>query len=161
MPFVAKATGVAFAKVAVRTMLGHSLASMRDSGLIPATTPRPTYVSVKEAVLPFNRFPSVDTVLVESTLCLTAASRKRIVQHRRGDLPGEAPAILAPTARTFLAAVADDRVPVAIRLFLIVRRDLKGKGLGVRERRAGVETQTGNAHNGELHRQHIALLAAG
>jgi carbamoyl-phosphate synthase large subunit len=31
--------------------------------MVPATTPRPTYVSVKEAVLPFSRFPSVDTVL--------------------------------------------------------------------------------------------------
>src|SRR5262249_46066859 len=35
-----------------------------------------------------------------------------------------------------------------------------GKGLGVFERRAAVETETGNAHNGEVHRQHIALLAA-
>jgi len=68
--------------------------------------------------------------------------------------------ILAPTALTFLAAVANDRVPVAIRFFLIVRRDLKRKGLTVLERRAAVETETGNAQNRELHRQHIALLAA-
>src|SRR5262249_29201270 len=27
------------------------------------------------------------------------------------------------------------------------------------ERRATVETEAGNAHNGELHRQHVALLA--
>jgi carbamoyl-phosphate synthase large subunit len=63
VPFVAKATGVPLAKVAVRAMLGHSLAAMREEGLVPVTTPRPNYVSVKEAVLPFNRFPSVDTVL--------------------------------------------------------------------------------------------------
>src|SRR5688572_9866837 len=97
---------------------------------------------------------------LEGTLCLTAASRKRVGQRARGDLPGEAPAVLAPTALTFLAAIADDRVPVAVRLFLIVRRDLKGKGLAVLELRAAVETETGNAQNGELHRQHIALLAA-
>ena len=67
----------------------------------------------------------------EGTLCLTAASRKRVGQRARGDLPGEAPAILAPAARAFLAAIADDRVPVAVRLFLIVRGDLEGKGLAV------------------------------
>jgi carbamoyl-phosphate synthase large subunit len=63
VPFVAKATGVAVAKVAVRAMLGHSLESMRDSGVLPEGVPAPNYVSVKEAVLPFNRFPSVDTIL--------------------------------------------------------------------------------------------------
>src|SRR5437879_1123304 len=56
--------------------------------------------------------------------------------------------------------IADDRVPVAVRLFLILRGDLEGKGLGVPERRAAVEAETGNAHNSELHREHIALLAA-
>ncbi len=63
VPFVAKATGVALAQVAVRVMLGQSLASLRDAGVVPDGTPRPTYVSVKEAVLPFNRFPEVDTLL--------------------------------------------------------------------------------------------------
>jgi hypothetical protein len=51
----------------------------------------------------------------------------------RGNLPGEAPAVLAPTALAFCAAIADDCVPVAVRLFLIFRCDLKGKGLGVLE----------------------------
>ena len=41
------------------------------------------------------------------------------VEHTRGDLPGQAAAVLAPTALTFLAAIADDRVPVPVRLFLI------------------------------------------
>jgi len=40
-----------------------------------------------------------------------------------------------------LAAVADDGVPVAVRLLLIVRRDLEGKGLVVLERRPAVETE--------------------
>jgi hypothetical protein len=61
----------------------------------------------------------------------------------------------------FRAAIADDRVPVTVRLFLSVRRDLEGKGLAVLERRAAVEAETGNAQNGELHRQFIARLAAG
>src|SRR6185369_16990227 len=97
---------------------------------------------------------------LEGALCLTAASRQRIGKHARGDLPGKAPAVLAPAALAFRSAIADDRVPVTVRLFLIVRRDLEGKGLAVPERRTAVETETGNAQDGEIHRQHIALPAA-
>ena len=63
VPFVAKATGVPLAQVAVRVMMGHSLQSLRDQGVVPDSTPVPAFVSVKEAVLPFSRFPGVDTVL--------------------------------------------------------------------------------------------------
>jgi carbamoyl-phosphate synthase large subunit len=63
VPFVAKATGVPLAQVAVRVMMGQSLAHLREDGVVPASTPRPSYVSVKEAVLPFSRFPGVDTLL--------------------------------------------------------------------------------------------------
>jgi len=63
VPFVAKATGVSLAQAATRIMLGESLNDLRHAGIVPAETPIPTYVSVKEAVLPFNRFPGVDTVL--------------------------------------------------------------------------------------------------
>ncbi|HZB71806.1 MAG TPA: carbamoyl phosphate synthase large subunit, partial [Acidimicrobiales bacterium] len=62
VPFVAKATGVPLAKVAARVMVGATLAGLREEGLLqpPAATGS---VSVKEAVLPFNRFPDVDTLL--------------------------------------------------------------------------------------------------
>src|SRR5258708_34956259 len=73
---------------------------------------------------------------LEGTLCLAATSRKRLGEHARRDLPREAPAILAPTALAFLATIADDGVPIAVRLFLSVRRDLEGKGLAVPELRA-------------------------
>jgi carbamoyl-phosphate synthase large subunit len=63
VPFVAKATGVPLAQVAVEVMMGVTLAQLRVRGVVPATTPVPEYVSVKEAVLPFNRFPGVDTLL--------------------------------------------------------------------------------------------------
>jgi len=63
VPFVAKATGVALAQVAVRVMMGETLADLVERGVVPGATPVPPYVSVKEAVLPFNRFPGVDTVL--------------------------------------------------------------------------------------------------
>jgi len=61
VPFVAKATGVPLAKVATRVMLGATLAELREEGLL--TEPVSGHVSVKEAVLPFNRFPDVDTAL--------------------------------------------------------------------------------------------------
>src|SRR4051812_43120575 len=62
VPFVAKATGVPLAKVAALVMAGSTLAELRASGVLkPATTGG--HVSVKEAVLPFNRFPDVDSVL--------------------------------------------------------------------------------------------------
>jgi carbamoyl-phosphate synthase large subunit len=63
VPFVAKATGVALARVAVRVMMGETLEQLREAGTVPSATPVPSYVSVKEAVLPFSRFPGVDTVL--------------------------------------------------------------------------------------------------
>jgi carbamoyl-phosphate synthase large subunit len=47
VPFVAKATGVSLAQAAVRVMMGHSLAQLRDEGVVPAATPQPSYVSVK------------------------------------------------------------------------------------------------------------------
>ncbi|MEO1059936.1 MAG: carbamoyl-phosphate synthase large subunit, partial [Actinomycetota bacterium] len=62
VPFVAKATGVPLASVAARVMLGATLVELRGEGLL--TEPAPMgHVSVKEAVLPFRRFPEVDAVL--------------------------------------------------------------------------------------------------
>ncbi len=58
IPFVSKATGVPLAKLATKVMLGKSL---EELGLTKEIVP--AYVSVKEAVLPFDRFPDVDTLL--------------------------------------------------------------------------------------------------
>jgi carbamoyl-phosphate synthase large subunit len=57
VPFVSKATGVSLAKVACRVMLGEKLA---DIDLPEGGT---DHVSVKEAVLPFQRFPGADAML--------------------------------------------------------------------------------------------------
>jgi carbamoyl-phosphate synthase large subunit len=62
VPFVAKATGVPLAKVAARVMLGATLAALRSEGLLTAPVAN-GHVAVKEAVLPFNRFPDVDSAL--------------------------------------------------------------------------------------------------
>ncbi|WP_419659097.1 CarB: carbamoyl-phosphate synthase, large chain [Desulfosarcina variabilis str. Montpellier] len=58
IPFVSKATGVPLAKMATKIMLGNTLAEL---GLTGEVIPR--HLSVKEAVLPFDRFPDVDTLL--------------------------------------------------------------------------------------------------
>jgi len=58
VPFVSKATGVPLAKLATRVMLGRSL---KELGFTAPVWPR--YVSVKEAVFPFSRFPNVDVLL--------------------------------------------------------------------------------------------------
>jgi carbamoyl-phosphate synthase large subunit len=67
VPFTSKATGVPLAKVAARVMAGASLATLRAEGMVPAHDavqgPRPPHVAVKEAVLPFDRFPGVDARL--------------------------------------------------------------------------------------------------
>jgi carbamoyl-phosphate synthase large subunit len=67
VPFVAKATGVPVAMVAARVMVGDTLEELRTEGMVPRSAvgrlPDPGYVSVKEAVLPFDRFPGTDTVL--------------------------------------------------------------------------------------------------
>jgi len=62
VPFVSKATGVPWAKIATKVMLGKSLdEALGERGLDDA--PWPKHVSVKEAVFPFNRFPGVDIIL--------------------------------------------------------------------------------------------------
>lgn len=58
VPFVSKCIGISLAKVAARCMVGQSLQSQGfDKERIPK------YFSVKEAVFPFNKFPSVDPIL--------------------------------------------------------------------------------------------------
>ncbi len=59
VPFVSKSTGVPLAKVAARVMAGESLASLN----LPDDERRLTHFCVKEAVMPFGRFPGSDVVL--------------------------------------------------------------------------------------------------
>ena len=59
VPFTSKATGVPLAKMAARIMAGERIA---DLGL-PPDDRRLEHYSVKEAVMPFGRFPGADTVL--------------------------------------------------------------------------------------------------
>jgi len=58
VPFVAKATGVPLAKVASRIMSGQTLEQIGVT-----SEPQPPLQAVKEAVLPFKRFPGADSLL--------------------------------------------------------------------------------------------------
>jgi len=58
VPYVSKATGVQWVKVATRAVMGEKL-DMERLGAIPA----PDYMSVKAPVFPFDKFPGVDSIL--------------------------------------------------------------------------------------------------
>ncbi|MFM8869318.1 MAG: carbamoyl-phosphate synthase large subunit, partial [Candidatus Nanopelagicus sp.] len=69
VPFVAKATGVQLAKAAALIATGVTISKLRQDGILPkAGDGVANGVSVKEAVLPFNRFRRVDGTGVDSVL---------------------------------------------------------------------------------------------
>jgi len=57
VPFVSKATGIPWAKVAARIMVGITIKQQKIKELVPK------HFSVKEVVFPFNKFPGQDTLL--------------------------------------------------------------------------------------------------
>ena len=73
VPFVSKATATPLAKAAARVMLGESIASLRQAGVLPAAgdggdLPSDAPIAVKEAVMPFNRFKTPDGRHVDTIL---------------------------------------------------------------------------------------------
>jgi carbamoyl-phosphate synthase large subunit len=69
VPFVAKATGIALAKAAALISTGVTIADLRKENVLPASGDgHANGVSVKEAVLPFNRFRRIDGTGVDSVL---------------------------------------------------------------------------------------------
>jgi len=69
VPFVSKATGIALAKAAARIALGSSIKDLRTEGLLPESGDGIAKgISVKEAVLPWNRFRRVDGRGVDAVL---------------------------------------------------------------------------------------------
>jgi carbamoyl-phosphate synthase large subunit len=69
VPFVSKATGVALAKAAARISVGETIAHLRSTGILPSSGDGVAKgVSVKEAVLPWNRFRRTDGRGVDAVL---------------------------------------------------------------------------------------------
>jgi carbamoyl-phosphate synthase large subunit len=126
VPFVAKATGVPLAKVASRVMLGATLAELRTEGLL---TPPVSggHVSVKEAVLPFNRFPEVDTALgpeMRSTGEVMGIDRtfgRAFVKSQ------SAAGTVLPTSGMVFLSLNDGDKPAG----LVVAKRLRALGLGI------------------------------
>ena len=62
VPFISKANGVPLVKVAARVMLGETLEELRASEMF-VNQQEHSHTAVKEAVLPFSRFPETDAIL--------------------------------------------------------------------------------------------------
>src|SRR5450830_203879 len=72
VPFVSKATGVPLAKAAALLMVGHTIADLRASGVLPvedaSVLDLEAPIAVKEAVLPFMRFWTSEGIVVDTVL---------------------------------------------------------------------------------------------
>ena len=63
VPFSSKATGVSLAKYASRIMAGEKISELRNEGILPDEKRAVDYYAVKEAVMPWSRFPGADSIL--------------------------------------------------------------------------------------------------
>jgi carbamoyl-phosphate synthase large subunit len=132
VPFVAKATGVPLAKVATRVMLGASLAELRAEGLLAESLMRrddgeTPVVAVKEAVMPFTRFPEVDPALgpeMRSTGEVMGIDTTFGRAFYKAEL---AAGTVLPMAGTVFLSLADPDKPAG----LVVSKRLRELGLGV------------------------------
>ena len=126
VPFVAKATGVPLAKVATRVMLGATLAELRAEGLLVPPSDH-GHVAVKEAVLPFNRFPEVDTALGPE-MRSTGEVMGIDVTFGKAFFKAElAAGTLLPAEGTVFLSLADGDKPAG----LVVAKRLRELGLGI------------------------------
>ncbi|MEO1471935.1 MAG: ATP-grasp domain-containing protein, partial [Pseudomonadota bacterium] len=116
VPFVAKATGVPVAAVAARIMAGARLA---DFTLADPMVP---HVAVKEAVLPFARFPGVDTILgpeMRSTGEVMGLDRSFPRAFLKSQLGAGAP---LPASGTVFVSVRDADKDAALRTAQILQK---------------------------------------
>ena len=122
VPFVSKCIGRSLAKVAARCMVGQSLESQGFTREIV-----PPYYSVKEAVLPFNKFPGVDPILgpeMRSTGEVMGTGDTFAGAFAKAQLAaGQSP----PTGGTVLISVRDVDKPGVVQ----VARELVGLGFSL------------------------------
>ena len=131
VPFVSKAVGVPLAKIAARVMAGTSLAELRAEGILPVHSYDPDvldHVAVKEAVLPFDRFPGVDPALTPE---MRSTGEVMGIADDFGDAFARAQAgtgtLTLPRSGTVFLSVADrDK-----RAVVLVARRLVDLGLGL------------------------------
>ena len=63
VPFISKAKSLPLASIAARVMMSSTLGELREQGMVPESVAEPGFVAVKDAVLPWDRFPEEDTIL--------------------------------------------------------------------------------------------------
>ncbi|MBV9212104.1 MAG: carbamoyl-phosphate synthase large subunit, partial [Actinobacteria bacterium] len=114
VPFVSKAVGIPLAKLACRIVLGERIGGME--GELPAGRPGGGHVSVKEAVLPFGRFPRADSLLgpeMRSTGEVMGIARDYPTAFGKAQ---SAAGARLPTAGTVFISVTDGDKPAATQL---------------------------------------------
>ena len=126
VPFVAKATGVPLAKVATRVMLGATLAELRVEGLLKPPVSG-DHVSIKEAVLPFNRFPEVDTALGPEMRSTGEVMGIDTTFSRAFYKAQQAAGTTLPTTGTVFISLADGDKPAG----LVLARQLRDLGFAL------------------------------
>ena len=122
VPFVSKCIGTSLAKVAARCMAGQTLASQGFTEEVV-----PPYYSVKEAVLPFNKFPGVDPILgpeMKSTGEVMGTGDTFAAAFAKAGLGAGSK---VPTTGTALLSVRDADKPAAV----AVARDLAALGFNL------------------------------
>ena len=120
VPIVSKATGVPLAKAAARIALGSSIASLREEGLLPAQGDAIAKgISVKEAVLPWNRFRRVDGRGVDAVLGPEMRST--------GEVMGIAPSFGAAYAKSQISSFGP--LPKAGTVFISLADKDKASGI--------------------------------
>jgi carbamoyl-phosphate synthase large subunit len=108
VPFVAKATGSAVAKIAARVMAGEMLADL------PKVRTPDGFVAVKEAVFPFARFPGVDPVLspeMKSTGEVMGLDNSFAVAFAKAQIGA---GTMLPSAGALFVSVKDSDKPVVL-----------------------------------------------
>jgi carbamoyl-phosphate synthase large subunit len=143
VPFVSKAIGVPLAKVAARVMAGKTLAEVGFTREIV-----PGHVSVKEAVLPFLKFPGVDTVLgpeMKSTGEVMGIADSFGAAFAKAELA--AGTVLPEGGTVFISVRLEDReavTPVARRLHDLGFQLLATQGTATHLRDGGLPVETVN-----------------
>ena len=119
VPFVSKSTGIALAKAAARIAVGDSITKLQEEGLLPSQDVQPSAISVKEVVLPWNRFRRVDGRGVDATLGPEMRST--------GEVMGIAPTFGESYAKSQIAAFGP--LPRTGTVFISLSDKDKGSGI--------------------------------
>jgi carbamoyl-phosphate synthase large subunit len=143
VPFVSKAIGQPLAKIAARVMAGKTLRELDFTREIV-----PSYISVKEAVFPFIKFPGVDTILgpeMKSTGEVMGIDNSFAMAFAKAQVAGGT--LLPVQGKAFLSVRDHDKeaaLPIARRLIESGFSLVATQGTSAYLRKAGIMVETVN-----------------